>query len=192
MSTVVLHAKSHKPKESTAIQPMRDEKRTTSRWWPNNLRLTLSKDFRSRATQKDLFAAHPGRAGGARMRSTSAHAQHPQAAPPSPRRLDLHPGPTLLAPAGVSPGWLAAGCFRCSSVRRAGGWAGEYTGRAWKGSRAGARLFVAPTGGLYAETGTRGGWGSREPPTWLVVLFGTGLSWPLLFGNLLLTLVTNS
>lgn len=30
------------------------------------------------------------------MRSTSAHAQHPQAAPPSPRRLDLHPGPYAL------------------------------------------------------------------------------------------------
>lgn len=122
MSTVVLHAKSHKPKESTAIQPMRDEKRTTSRWRPNNLRLTLSKDFRSRATHRPLCSS----LWASRRR---AHAQHQRACagpagrsafPSAPRFTSGSLGFTLLAPVGVSPGWLAAGCFRCSSVRRTG------------------------------------------------------------------------
>lgn len=55
-----------------------------------------------------------------------------------------------------------------------------------KGSRAGTCLVVASPGGLYAETGTPGGWGSQEPRgqgrrvpkpfpplTYQVFLFGT-------------------
>lgn len=60
-------------------------------------------------------------------------------------------------------GLVGVGCSSCSSVGRASGSTGEPTGKDQEGSRAGTCLVVASTGGLYAETGTPGGWGSRKP-----------------------------
>lgn len=87
MSTAVLCAKSHKPKELTASQPLKGEK--------NEHRLSdASGTGNSRKQRLPVWRNAQGPLFGTSLASVRrAHAQDSRDAPRSPVRLGLHPGP---------------------------------------------------------------------------------------------------
>lgn len=89
---------------------------------------------------------------------TDAHAQHLQAALPCLRRRGLHPGlwAVRFAPRPGRSGVTGVDCASCSSAGGAGLPPVSPGVGTKKGSGAGTRLVIAPSGGLIACLGTRG------------------------------------
>lgn len=117
----------------------------------------VSKGFLSGATHKDLYSAHPSKRE-ARMRRIRGTRR-------GLMRLGLHPESEAPrpTPAGVALGWWVLVVLVVPASEEPVSQQVSPRGRTKKGSRRGPAWSLPPTGGLYAETGTPGGWGSRKP-----------------------------